>query len=476
MEQHLSVNPNKNGLSKCKVSPARRSAYVCLKQIRRRDAFADDVIDKVIDRSDMDIRDRAFATRLVLGVVSTQGILDEALDMCMSSPKDVRPDLRDALRISAYELIYLKKDPYACVDQGVELARFVAPRASRLANAVLRKLSSIVPGFPFGDPSTDIKAYCRLHGFPLWLGKRIYGILDPKLAHSFISASNEPAPIFISVNPVKQAKSEIMDYLGKHSIELESVCVDGMAVDNCFKLLKPKDIAKDAMIDLIRSGSVIVSDAASQLIAQISINALRSSVDARENASDQLSCLELCAGRGTKTILLQRNAALSFGNQFARYITVDNIEFKAKLLKDRVRDYGVSVDESICADILDLSFDRDWLFDFVFLDSPCSGLGTLRRHPEIRWRVTNASIKDFSEKDIQLLTHSARFAKPGGLLVYSTCTIMPEENSHVVESFLNSKAGSDFELVSINGKPTFATHLMPGGSDAHFCSILRRIE
>lgn len=474
MEQSLSGDSNRKSQNRSRVSIARQAAYACLKQIRCRNAFADDVIGKIIDGSDMDLRDRAFATKLVLGVVSTQGILDETLNMCMGSPKDVRPDLRDALRISAYELIYLKKDPYACVDQGVELARFVAPRASRLANAVLRKLSSLIPDFPFGDPSSDIKAYCRLHGFPLWLTEKAYRALGPELAHSFISASNEPAPVFISIIPINQTRSEILASLSRHSIEIEPVSIGGMAIDDCFRLLNPRDIANDAMIDLIGNGCLIVSDAAAQLIAQIAVNALKSAIGGPKGL--ELSCLELCAGRGTKTILLQRDSISAFGGQFARYIAVDNIDFKVRLLEDRAQKYGISVDESICADILDLGFGEGDLFDLVFLDSPCSGLGTLRRHPEIRWRITDDLIKGFSKKDIRLLAHSAQFIKPGGLLVYSTCTITPDENSHVVKSFLNSKAGSDFEHILIDGKPMFATHLMPGGSDAHFCAILRRLE
>ncbi len=125
-----------------------------------------EVMVRLVDEAPLSPEDRAFATRLVLGVVSTRGVLDDVLNRCMRTPHDVTDDVRDALQLSAYEIIFLEKSPHAAVDQGVELVRSIAPRAGGVANAVLRKVVAAKSRFPFGDPSSDIAAYARLHGFP----------------------------------------------------------------------------------------------------------------------------------------------------------------------------------------------------------------------------------------------------------------------------------------------------------------------
>ena len=164
-------NPPKKPRSK--ASPARLAALDVVRAVRERDAFAQDVIGTRIDRSDLSSEDRAFATKLALGVVSATGTLDEIIDRALNAPSDVKPDVRDALRVSTYEIIFLGKTPHAAVDQGVELVRSFAMSASGLANAVLRKIVLMRQAFPFGDPMRDPEALARLHAFPLWLARKL---------------------------------------------------------------------------------------------------------------------------------------------------------------------------------------------------------------------------------------------------------------------------------------------------------------
>ena len=194
-------NPPKKPRSK--ASPARLAALDVVRAVRERDAFAQDVIGTRIDRSDLSSEDRAFATKLALGVVSATGTLDEIIDRALNAPSDVKPDVRDALRVSTYEIIFLGKTPHAAVDQGVELVRSFAMSASGLANAVLRKIVLMRQAFPFGDPMRDPEALARLHAFPLWLARKLIVDLGPQEALDFMRASNEQAPLFIAVNAAK---------------------------------------------------------------------------------------------------------------------------------------------------------------------------------------------------------------------------------------------------------------------------------
>lgn len=470
-----------------RASAARVKAYECLKAVRERDAFAGDLIDKIIDGSRLDAPDRAFATRLVLGVVSMRGALDAVLDSCMRSPKDVEPDVRDALRISAYEILFLGKSPHAAVDQGVELVRRVRPRAAGVANAVLRKAVRAASSFPFGDPAKDAGAYALSKGFPVWLVEKLFSDLGAEAADAFVTASNEPAPVFVGVNPLRGDTEKTVRELERLGTSVEPVVVEGVEVADCFKLGNPKSLADGRFAALASKGRVLVSDAAAQAIAQLAVasavtaapgrdaNDAAAAVSAGVRDAAGLSCLELCAGRGTKTVLLERDAFRMTGSQFGRFVAVDNVAFKARLLSDRAKRYGLSVTESLCADALDMGgvVEKE-SFDLVFLDSPCSGLGTLRRHPEIRWRITPDVIDEAAALDARLIEAAASYVRPGGVLVYSTCTVTREENALVVKAFLEGASGAGFGLVPVGGRPAFATYLALGGCDAHFCAIMRR--
>lgn len=452
-----------------KISQSRQLAYDALERIRKSDSFANDVIDKLIDGSDASLEDKAFATRIVLGVVAASGALDLVINRFVDKRGSLKGKLRTALRISTYEIIYLHKDSYAAVDQCVELAKTVQPRAAGLANAVMRRIAQSSSDFPYGDAKTDIKAYSLLHAFPEWLvdmAMREFGECD---GDEFVRANNAPSPIYIHVNSLKEDEdgfSKASDlFAGSKSVEIDSEVVEG-----CCELTSSKLVASTSFLDLVAKGRILVSDASAQFISQLACEAVLNRFQDRP-----VSCLELCAGRGTKTILLQSYLKRLEERSFAKYVAIDNIEFKLRLLKTRAKEYGAKVDELICADAANLSeLLGGECFELVFLDAPCSGLGTMRRHPEIRWRVTPEVIEENSILDGSLIRQAAEYVVPGGILVYATCTISDLENEQVVEHFLNSNAGKSFELIPISDKPFLRTMLREGGYDSHFCAILGR--
>lgn len=457
-----------------KATEARITAYECLSHIRKHDSFASEIVSSRITPSKMASRDKAFATRLVLGVVSFKGTLDHVLDGCMNSPKDVKPDIRDVLRISTYEILYLKKDPHAAVSQGVELARYVNPKTANLANAVLRKVFTASKAFPFGDPEKDLKAKSLLNGFPLWMTRLFYEDLGKSNADAMLSASDEPAPIYLAVNSLKTNLEKIESKLTQSRIETERVSIDGSEVEGCLKLTNRDDLGAEAIQKLIDSGKIIVSDASAQLISSIAIDKLINAMREASKALKDLICLELCAGRGTKTVLLQSNLCRKTGTRFSEYVIADSFASKLSLTEARAKKCDLKIDSSICADlskpVKELSGKS---FDIVFLDAPCSCLGTFRRHPEVRWRVTDSTIVENSKVDLQILSHAAANVAPGGILVYSTCTITKRENEEVIASFLSSEKGRRFSLIPIKGSPVLRTYAAPGRSDAHFCAIMK---
>lgn len=440
-----------------KASPARLAALEVVRAVREREAFAQDVIGTRIDHSDLSSEDRAFATKLALGVVSASGTLDEIIDRALNKPTDVQPDVRDALRVSTYEIIFLGKTPHAAVDQGVELVRSFALSAAGLANAVLRKIVGLRASFPFGDPARDLEALARLHAFPVWLARKLIADLGPQVAIDFMRASNEQAPLFIAVNAAKTSDEALLSAFEKLNEGLDPVAIDGATVSGCYRVLDTRALLLPEVKHLFSQGRILVSDAASQLVAASVLP-----------ESKPESFLEIGAGRATKTILLQSDAVRSYGSQLA-LTTLDNHDFKTKLLVERAERYGTDVADALTGDALELgSVVGERAFEEIFIDAPCSGLGTLRRHPEIRWRIEPADIVEFARVQLGMLQAAAPHVAAGGSLAYATCTVTREENNGVVKAFLESEAGSGFELAPTGGRSCVATRLFPGSTDAHF--------
>ncbi|MCL1797027.1 MAG: methyltransferase domain-containing protein [Eggerthellaceae bacterium] len=455
--------PGKN--YRVKASPARRAALEVGTQVRQRSAFTSELAAKHIDQADMSPSDKAFARRLALGVTSAQGTLDEMLNNALHDPRELDPLIRDALRISCYEIIFLEKSGYAAVDQGVELVKSVNPKAGGLANAVLRKILAAKDTFPWGDVKSDTAAFARLYAFPLWLTELLITEFGREGAQAFMEASNDPSPLFIAVNALKASDTEVEAVFSALDVRLFAISLADTPIPGCFLLKDSKALLAPEIKALIDEGKILVSDAASQFIAA---HILPDVLPER--------FLEIGAGRATKTILLQSGAYRRFNSQMS-FTALDNHGFKMKLLKQRAKTYGVALVEARVVDARKLSATfPEKSFDFVFLDAPCSGLGTLRRHPEIRWRIQPRDITVLAEQGFSLLEEAAKQVKVGGHLAYSTCTITREENNAVIERFLKSDAGKDFELEPIAGKAAFASVVYRGSSDAHFAVRMARIQ
>ena len=440
------------------ASPARQAALRVTSIVRERDAFAQELIHKYIDSSRMSREDRAFATRLTLGVVSSYGTLDDVINRCLDRVSDINDDVRDALRISTYEIIFLKKEPHAAVSQGVELVKTIAPKASGLANAVLRRIADKAHKFPFGDPRTDIEAFARLHAFPEWLAKRALLDLGPEVTRDYLAGSNEPAPLFVAINAAKADEAEVVETIVAAHGDPVAVSVNGEDIPGCYCLSEGRVLFDGRVRHMIQTGQLLVSDASSQQIARLVLT-----------EEKPASLLEVGAGRGTKTVLIQSDAQRRYGSQIDEYVTVDNLEFKTNITAERAEEYGIHVSESITGDATALDdVVGERAFDVVFIDAPCSGLGTLRRHPEIRWRLNPEKIDEFAKTGLALLKSASTHVTPGGSIVFSTCTITRAENIDVVKAFLASDEGASFSLAPIGGAPCFNPALKPGSPDAHF--------
>jgi 16S rRNA (cytosine967-C5)-methyltransferase len=387
-------------------------------------------------------------------VVANSGELDYLIDRALTRGA-VQPNVRDALRISAFELVFLQKEAHIAVSQGVELARGIAPRASGFANKVLREVAKLRDEFPFGDSATEAEALAHLRAFPLWLTKRLVADLGFESAAEFMTASNLPAPMFV------------VDLVRDVTIRAA-----------------PSDIP--ALLERIEAGECIVTDASVREIVALATRDTQAAQDAIGETGgvsppSPMPFLEVGSGRGTKTVLLQRGFLRTLGVQPPLF-ALDIHAFKQDILKKRVECYRLEnvtpvtgdatrLDELVSAAQLPPSFGA------ALIDAPCSGTGTLRRHPEIRWRLTPEDVTAMAEQGLAMLRAVARHIAPGGFMLYSVCSVLREENEQVIDAFFASEEGEAFALEPSSVTPNpFRTTLAPNSSDAHFAAKLRRLD
>lgn len=451
------------------ASPARRVAREVLTRVRESSSYGHEVLSGALKRAKLSSDDAAFATRLAYGALQTEGSLDEAIDR-HTGGKRLEPRIRDALRIATYEIMFLHTEDRASVHQGVELVKTVRPQASGLANAILRRIAEDVASFPWGDPEADDGALARLHAHPRWLADLWISELGRDIAAAVMRTDNEPAPLFLAVNTFVATFDEALA-----ALESDGAIPQPCALHGC---LRAGDTAAAVRGRALADGLVFATDAAAQFVASLVAPQPGGSV------------VEIGAGRGTKTVLIQA-AAIGAGGP-ADLFTVDLHEFKTRLLQQRLASYGVSGVTALTGDATDLAsvagVPAAGSVDSVLIDAPCSGLGTLRRHPEKRWRVTPGEIGELAALGLQLLTEASRLVRPGGFVVYSTCTLANAENHEVVSAFLASEQGREFAPASLvrdvpDGWDRFVTSEgyfrslpEPGGPDGHFAARLVRTQ
>ncbi len=470
------------------ASAARVAALGVLGEVRRRDARARDLMRRSESLSRLDARDKGLAERLVLGVVATSGRLDAALGAYLARPGSLEPRVRDALRVSAFELMYLGTAGAVAVSQGVELVRGVAPRACGLANAVLRRVAEkdaplvAEARARVDEASADACDLALVAGWPEWLARDLVGSLGVPACCEMAACSLEPAPVWVSGNAALHSPDEVPAMLRVAGLDPRATELAGTwALPSAAGL---------AASDLVTSADVVVSDMAARLVARIASPAPGSRV------------LEVGQGRATKTLLLEE-AAIGQGGA-CKITGVDSVDYKSGVARDRLArgladhtrcltlDARLLGDTAACEPV---GIARDDMFDLVFVDAPCTGTGTMRRHPEIVWGLARESAPELAGLQLQILRAASARVRASGSLVFSTCSVLDEEDVRVVDSFLASDEGRPFALADVREAPLvendasvlelvsphvdergmFRSHPREGSFDGHFCARFVRV-
>jgi 16S rRNA (cytosine967-C5)-methyltransferase len=435
------------------ISPARLIAFDVLRRVEEEGAYASVLLASAQD--DLDARDRALSNELTLGVLRRQLTLDHLISHYANrAASRLDPAVRIALRMGLYQLRFLSRiPPSAAVNEAVKLVRFARVRsADKLVNAVLRRAireADFDPGSSIQDPLEKIAVETS---HPRWLLDRWIKSFGMAEATALASANNTAAPVSFRVIGNKRSVLEKLDAAGA-SLEPSVVTRDAWRIKEWNSVLS----------ELVNSGEAYVQDEASQLVA-LALEA---------QPGDRI--LDLCAAPGSKTThiadLANSEATVVAGDIYPHRLRV--VSNSARLQKVR-RIHCVSLDGTLPLPFAEASFDR------VLVDAPCSGTGTLRGNPEIRWRLSEEDIVELASQQRRLLSNAATLVKPDGRLVYSTCSLESEENEEVVSAFLTSNSSFrraelsvDLAIMTQTGEARTWPHRQ--GTDGFFISAFVRV-
>jgi 16S rRNA (cytosine967-C5)-methyltransferase len=452
---------------KIKPRTARETVYVVLEESKLTVAFVSTLLDRWFKQAELSAEDRRLATELALGIVRRRSTLDVLIQSCVNRPRhEIESSLWTLLQLGAYQLVFTNSiPPHAAVHETVELAeRLGEPRWKGFLNGVLRSLEGHVtdrvtddpasdavpigrgeyrcfnrPLFP--DPEVDPAGYfSAAFSFPKWLAVRWAERFAPKELWSLGSRLNRPPRPSLRVNRLKTSREEMLTALEQAGI----AAVAGDLPES----VRLREAARIADLPGYAEGWFVVQDETAQRAAPL--------LDPQPGQT----LLDLCAAPGTKTSHLAE-LMQGEGTLIAADVSPERLT-RVEQNRDRL---GHEIIQPCCIDEEGSDIPMG-PFDAILVDAPCSNTGVLGKRPEARWRLVDEDFGELSELQERLIQQAVSRLKPGGRLVYSTCSIEPEENSDVVQRFL--KYEPRLELM------TEAEYLPGEFTDGGYQALLRR--
>lgn len=388
------------------ISPARKAAFNILLAVESGTSHSDDLLrGKAVNA--LSLPDRNLATALVLGVLRWQIRLDHQLHALLKRPNaKLDPEIRIALRLGAFQILHMDRIPArAAIDESVELAKQAGHRfASSMVNAVLRKLAG-GPRGGLSEQSVTELALAEAH--PAWMVERWAGFYGLEAARAICRhGQSQPA------QTVRLASAEV-----EAELTQAEIAVDQGQLLTAARTVVSGDVTATAAF---QEGRVRFQDEGSQLVAELA------AVNPDQEAK---SIVDACAAPGGKTLILAERCPQS------RILACEASSQRLEQLRHRLAPYAGRI-ECRLADATQLS--EDAAFDLVLADVPCSGTGTLSRNPEIRHRLRPEDLPRQAERQRAILVAALRAVRPAGRVVYSTCSLEPEENEQVVATVLGA--------------------------------------
>lgn len=438
------------------VDLPRAVVYETLLRVHRDDAFANLTLPKALRVNKLDGRDAAFATELTYGTLRAEGVVDAVIAKHSSRGLDsLALEVLDALRLGTYQLLYTRVEQHAAVDTTVRLVQAAGhEKAKGFVNGIMRSITRANPQTLLEQltPDGEIAAIAFRHAHPEWIAQsfsRVVGLGDLEAA---LEGDSQRPIVHLVARPGEITAEELALMTGSEEGKYSPYAVYMESGD-------------PGELEPVQQGLAAVQDEGSQLIA-------RAVVEAPIDGEDQGRWLDLCAGPGGKAALMGSLARMDGA-------TVDAVEVsshRAQLVEKTVGDLPVRVH---VADGRKPGLEPG--FDRILVDAPCSGLGALRRRPEARWRKSESDITELTQLQFELLESAVGLLRPGGVIVYSTCSPDLRETRSIVD-----RAVAELDIVEDNAHDLIpdmgdvgehkSVQMWPHrhGTDAMFFAVLRK--
>ncbi|MEK3757637.1 16S rRNA (cytosine(967)-C(5))-methyltransferase RsmB [Paenibacillus sp. FSL R7-0337] len=412
---------NRQGGKPAAQASAREVALDILMRVEQQGAYSNLLLGSSLQKADLSREDTGLVTELVYGTLSRMITLDYVLSSFVSKGMaKLEPWVRSLLRLSLYQIMYLDRVPsHAAVNEAVNISKRRGHQGiSGMVNGVLRSVlrAGDLPVLPEGLSREE--RISILHSHPLWMVKRWSAEYGPDTAEAMCTANNEPPAVSVRVNTTMISREAMLAELLEAGLDAaeSKVSPAGLVIRGGGNL---------ALTSWYRDGYLSVQDESSMLVAE---------VVAPEAGMKVLDCCAAPGGKSAHMGELMKDEGSILAN--------DLHEHKAKLIAEQAARLGLECITTASGDALELGTAlQPGSYDRILLDAPCSGLGVIRRKPDLKWRKQPEDIVSVAALQLELLQSVSGLLKPGGVLVYSTCTTEQSENSQVVAAFLERNPG-----------------------------------
>ena len=402
-------------------------AVKILNRVERTDAYLDRLLDNEMRNSELKGQDKALLYEIVHGVVRWMGRLDWILNgFYKGTFSKAIPNLKNGLRVALYQILFLDRVPdYAAVNEAVDFVKKLqGQKPADLTNAVLRNIIRSKNAIRYPSPEEDLIGYLSAYySHPSWLVKRYVERFNKEETENLLMSNNEKPYLTLRINSQRVKPEEFKELLDSVNLKYSS----GRYLPEFFKL---QNLTNITAWEYFAKGFFNIQDESAGLACRLMA------------VQEGMRVLDLCAAPGGKTAYI---AALMHST--GEIVALDRFESRLKLLLSNMKRLGITNVKTIETDALDFN---DEPFDRVLADVPCTGTGTLSKKPDIKWKKDLFDLRGILKTQQKLLVKASQLVKPGGIVVYSTCSIEPEENFQVVKKFLEENP--NFKLESAQDK------------------------
>lgn len=396
------------------MNSARKIAVKILKEVFDKKAYSNIVLSRELNSSELNDKDKALVTEIVYGTLKYRYTIDNILSYYIKSGLEkLETYILNVLRISVYQIKYLDKIPeFAVVNEAVELAKNKSPKGAKLVNGVLRSYLRTKNSADYYRKNNRLEELCFKYSFPTWMVKLFVEGYGNEQAEKILNGLNLVPSVTVRVNNLKTDYEEAWKKLEESGYDID----EGKICPEAIQINKGRSIEDNP---LFKNGLITVQDESAMMIAP--------SMDLEEN----MVVLDLCSAPGGKAC-----HAAEIMNNTGKVLAFDIHENKLSLIKENAERLGIN---NIRCGVLDAEVYSEAYKDKgdrVLIDVPCSGLGIIRKKPEIKWTKDREAIKNLVKIQREIMLNAAKYVKKDGKLIYSTCTLSKDENEENIKWFI----------------------------------------